>query len=256
MEYIAAYHTDVGISKKTNQDSLAIKVVETKNDKVAFAIVCDGMGGLSKGELASKEVIMAFSDWFDNTLIDDINNGKFQDNRLVEQWNEIIQIQNKRLAEYGEKNSLMLGTTVSAILLYKNDYYIVHVGDSRVYCMTDNVLQLTKDQTFIAREIAAGRMTEEQAKTDPRRSVLLQCVGASQIVEPEFVKGQVLKNAVYMLCSDGFRHHITEQEMLEKIGPNVVNSEKDMEFGCRYLTETVKNRKETDNITVAVIKTA
>lgn len=256
MEYIAAYHTDVGISKKTNQDSLAIKVVETSKGKVAFAIVCDGMGGLSKGELASKEVIMAFSDWFDNTLIDDINNQGFNEETLVGQWNDIIQTQNKRLGEYGEKNNLMLGTTVSAILLFNDEYYIVHVGDSRIYCMTDKVLQLTKDQTFIAREIAAGRMTEEQAKTDPRRSVLLQCVGASQVVEPEFVKGHTLKNAVYMLCSDGFRHQISEQEMLDKIGPGAVKTDQDIEFGCRYLTETVKSRKESDNITVAVIKTA
>ncbi len=255
MEYIAAYHTDVGISKKTNQDSLAIKVVETKNGKVAFAIVCDGMGGLSKGELASKEVIMAFSDWFDNTLIDSINSEGLNEEALVSQWNDIIQTQNKRLGEYGEKNNIMLGTTVSAILLYKNNYYIVHVGDSRIYCMTDKALQLTKDQTFIAREIEAGRMTVEQSKTDPRRSVLLQCVGASQVVEPEFVKGNVTKDAVYMLCSDGFRHQINEQEMLDKIGPAVVKSEQDIEFGCRYLTETVKNRKESDNITVAVIKT-
>lgn len=255
MKYIAAYHTDVGISKKTNQDSLAIKVVETQKGKVAFAIVCDGMGGLSKGELASKEVIMAFSDWFDNTLIDDINRDGLNEERLVGQWNDIIQTQNKRLGEYGEKNNIMLGTTISAILLYENDYYIVHVGDSRVYCMTDKVVQLTKDQTFIAREIAAGRMTEEQSKTDPRRSVLLQCVGASQIVEPEFVKGHITMNATYMLCSDGFRHQISEQEMIDKIGPAVVNSEQDIEFGCRYLTETVKKRKETDNITVAVIKT-
>ncbi|MBR3834167.1 MAG: serine/threonine-protein phosphatase [Lachnospiraceae bacterium] len=256
MEYIAAYHTDVGISKKTNQDSLALKVVETKKGKVAFAIVCDGMGGLSKGELASKEVIMAFSDWFDNTLIDDINAQGINEERLVSQWNDIIQTQNKRLGEYGEKNNIMLGTTVSAILLFNDDYYIVHVGDSRVYCMTDKVLQLTKDQTFIAREIAAGRMTEEQSKTDPRRSVLLQCVGASQVVEPEFVKGHAVKDAVYMLCSDGFRHQITEQEMIEKIGPDKVKTEQDIEFGCRYLTETVKNRKESDNITVAVVKTA
>ncbi len=255
MEYIAAYHTDVGISKKTNQDSLAIKVVETQKGKVAFAIVCDGMGGLSKGELASKEVIMAFSDWFDNTLVDDINKDGLNEERLVSQWNNIIQTQNKRLGEYGEKNNIMLGTTVSAILLYENDYYIVHVGDSRVYCLTDKVLQLTKDQTFIAREIAAGRMTVEQSKTDPRRSVLLQCVGASQVVEPEFVKGHALENAVYMLCSDGFRHQISEQEMMEKIGPSIVKTEQDIEFGCRYLTETVKNRKETDNITVAVVKT-
>lgn len=255
MKYIAAYHTDVGITKKTNQDSLAMKIVETSQGTVAFGIVCDGMGGLAKGELASKEVIMAFSDWFDNTLIDQINANGLDEGKLVSQWNDIIQVQNKRLGEYGEKNSIMLGTTVSAILLFNEDYYIVHVGDSRVYALSDRVLQLTKDQTFIAREIEAGRMTVEQSKTDPRRSVLLQCVGASQVVEPEFVKGRITKNTVYMLCSDGFRHQISEKEMLDKIGPSATSTEQDMEFGCRYLTETVKSRKESDNITVAVIRT-
>ena len=68
MEYIATYHTDVGTRKETNQDSLAIKVVNTKEGNVAFAIVCDGMGGLAKGEVASKEVIEAFCTWFDDTL--------------------------------------------------------------------------------------------------------------------------------------------------------------------------------------------
>lgn len=255
MEYIAAYHTDVGITKKTNQDSLAIKIVETKDGKVAFAIVCDGMGGLAKGELASKEVITAFCDWFDNTLVDDIENGAFEENRLVEQWNGIIQTQNKRLGAYGEQNHFQLGTTVSALLIYKNQYYIVHVGDSRIYQMSSEVLQLTSDQTFIAREIAAGRMTPEQAKTDPRRSVLLQCVGASPVVEPEFRKGDVLRNATYMLCSDGFRHQISNDEMMAKIGPAAAVDEEKMKYGCIYLTELVKNRKETDNITVALLRT-
>lgn len=255
MEYIAAYHTDVGITKKTNQDSLAIKIVDTKDGKVAFAIVCDGMGGLSKGEVASKEVIIAFCNWFDNILVDDIENGNFEESRLVEQWNEIVQTQNKRLGAYGEQNHLQLGTTVSALLLYKNQYYTVHVGDSRIYQLSSDVLQLTSDQTFIAREIAAGRMTPEQAKTDSRRSVLLQCVGASPVVEPEFRKGDVLRNAVYMLCSDGFRHQISNDEMMDKIGPVAATDEEKMKYGCIYLTELVKNRKETDNITVALIRT-
>ncbi|MGN0436768.1 MAG: PP2C family protein-serine/threonine phosphatase [Wujia sp.] len=254
MRYIASFHTDVGISKKTNQDSLAIKIVETKTGIVAFAIVCDGMGGLAKGELASKEVTLAFCDWFDNTLIQDIESGDFDENVLVKQWNDIVQQQNQRLGEYGAQNNFMLGTTLSAILMYKNNYYIVHVGDSRIYCMTDVCTQLTNDQTFVAREIAAGRLTPEQAKTDPRRSVLLQCVGASQVVEPQFTKGEIASNAVYMLCSDGFRHQISEQEMLEKIGPNIATDEEKMKYGCIYLTELVKNRKENDNISVAVIK--
>lgn len=255
MEYIAAYHTDVGITKKTNQDSLAIKVVETRLGKVAFAIVCDGMGGLAKGELASKEVIMAFCDWFDNTLVDDIEAGRFEEANLVTQWNDIVQTQNKRLGQYGEENHIQLGTTVSAMLIINNKYYTVHVGDSRIYQLAADVTQLTSDQTFIAREIAAGRMTPEQAKTDPRRSVLLQCVGASPVVEPEYRKGDVYSNVVYMLCSDGFRHQITPEEMLEKIGPNAVYNEEQMKYGCIYLTELVKNRRETDNITVVLIKT-
>lgn len=255
MEYIATFHTDVGITKKTNQDSLAIKVVETKDGPVSFGIVCDGMGGLAKGELASKEVIMAFCDWFDNTLVDEIQDGNFEEDNLINQWNDIIQSQNKRLGDYGEDNHLQLGTTISAILLYSNQYYITHVGDSRIYEIKDRVKQLTSDQTYIAREIAAGRMTPEQAKTDPRRNVLLQCVGASPVVEPEFIKGDVKKDAIYMLCSDGFRHHITPEEMIDKIGPVQAYDEEKMKYGCIYLTELVKNRGETDNITVALIRT-
>lgn len=256
MKYIVAYHTDVGTTKKTNQDSLAIKVIETKEGLVAFGIICDGMGGLAKGELASKEVIGAFCEWFDKEFTDDILADKFDEGRLIEQWNDIIQTQNTRLGKYGEENGLMLGTTVSAILMYKGQYYIVHVGDSRVYQLNkDNASQLTKDQTFIAREIAAGRMTPEQAKTDPRRSVLLQCVGASNVVEPEFTKGIVRDNTVYMFCSDGFRHQISNEEILENIGPNVEADEEKLKFGCMYLTELVKSRRETDNITVGLIRT-
>ena len=255
MEYIATYHTDVGTRKETNQDSLAIKVVNTKEGNVAFAIVCDGMGGLAKGEVASKEVIEAFCTWFDDTLVDEIQNGTFTEQNLVSQWDDIIQIQNRRLGAYGEENHLQLGTTVSAILLYKDQYYIVHVGDSRVYELTKTAKQLTNDQTFIARELAAGRMTPEQAKTDPRRCVLLQCVGASPVVEPEFTKGTATRNAVYMRCSDGFRHVITPEEIIEKIGPGEATDEEKMKYGAIYLTELVKNRGERDNITVAMVRT-
>ena len=86
MEYIATYHTDVGTRKETNQDSLAIKVVNTKEGNVAFAIVCDGMGGLAKGEVASKEVIEAFctiiSNKFMNT-VRDIRNASAHSNCLI-----------------------------------------------------------------------------------------------------------------------------------------------------------------------------
>ena len=256
MEFTATYNTDIGIRKNTNQDSLAIRIIDSPIGQVAFGIVCDGMGGLAKGELASREVIMAFCQWFDEKLTDMVLTDGFTVAKLRDDWNGIIQVQNQRLGKYGADNNLMLGTTVSAILMLNDEFYIVHVGDSRIYEMTQNGSRmLTNDQTFVAREVAMGRMTPEQAKIDPRRSVLLQCVGASPVVEPDFVKGHLKKDAVYMLCSDGFRHQISDEEMIDKLGPKACSSEEEMKYGCVYLTEVVKNRKETDNITVAVIKT-
>lgn len=255
MTYQAAYHTDVGIKKKTNQDSLAIKIVDTPKGQAVFAIICDGMGGLSKGELASKEVIFAYCNWFENSFAKMVDEDSFSPEVLKDQWATIAFYQNEKLKKYGEAQGIMIGTTLSAMLIYEDTYYIIHVGDSRVYEMTSDVRQLTKDQTFVAREVAAGRMTEEEAERDSRRSVLLQCIGASPVVEPEFIKGHVARNATYMMCSDGFRHKISKAEMLAKLGPIPSDSEESMKNNCQFLTDIVKERRETDNVTVLLIKT-
>ena len=63
---------------------------------------------------------------------------------------------------------------------------------------------------MVAREVELGHITPEEAEKDYRRSVLLQCVGASDQVYPDMFFGTTRLNAVYMLCSDGFRHEITE----------------------------------------------
>lgn len=255
MGFSAVYNTDVGIKKKTNQDSLAIKIAETPDGQAAFSLICDGMGGLAKGEVASKEVVNAYCEWFGTQFADMAVNGGFDEETLRYQWTKLAIEQNERIKAYGERNGIMLGTTLSALLIYKDRYYIIHVGDSRVYELSSTVRQMTTDQTLVAREVAAGRMTPEQAEVDSRRSVLLQCVGASPVVEPEFISGEVKAGAEYMICSDGFRHKITNEEILDRIGPGVCSTEEDMEQGCRFLTELVKYRKETDNITVVLIKT-
>ena len=61
MEFLATAHSDIGIKKKTNQDSVLIQIAKTDVGNIAFAMVCDGMGGLAKGELASATVIKAFA---------------------------------------------------------------------------------------------------------------------------------------------------------------------------------------------------
>ena len=82
MKFIVSANTDIGIARPTNQDSLSLKVLDTKQGYMVFVILCDGMGGLTKGELASTDVILAFEDWVRSKLPilseNDINNTQYK----------------------------------------------------------------------------------------------------------------------------------------------------------------------------------
>lgn len=251
MRFTATADTDIGISKKTNQDSALIKHASYDGGETLMAVVCDGMGGLSRGELASATVVRAFSNWFDEYLPYELEN---VDMKVIGgKWSLLLKDLNIKISEYGKKIDESLGTTFSGILFVGDEYLIVHVGDSRVYHVGTSMRQLTEDQTFIAREINRGTMTLEQAKTDKRRNLLLQCVGASEVVEPQVLCGKTEKGA-YMLCSDGFRHEITEDEMYESLNPINLMNKQAMHSNTKYLIEQVKSRKENDNISVILIK--
>lgn len=254
MNYIISANTDIGIVKNTNQDSLTVKVINTPQGRMVFAALCDGMGGLEKGEVASASVIRTFNNWV-TTQLPLLCNGPIDDSVLRSQWEAIITEQNESIKNYGARQGVKLGTTAVVMLLTQTRYYILNVGDSRAYEITDSVKQITNDQTFIAREIALGNMTEEQAKTDERRSVLLQCVGASDSVYPDMFFGDVKKDAVYLLCSDGFRHEITNEEIYEKLQPSVLFDDSTMMSNTAQLIELNKQRQERDNISVALVRT-
>lgn len=252
MRFVATADTDIGISKNTNQDSLLIKHATVDDKEILLAVVCDGMGGLAKGELASATVIRAFSDWFDDELPYELEN---LDLEIVgAKWSLLLKELNAQILEYSKNNNIDgVGTTFSGILFVDDKYVIGHVGDTRIYHIGESLKQLTTDQTFVAREISRGTMTIEQAKTDKRRNLLLQCVGASKVVEPQIITGKTQKGA-YMLCSDGFRHEISAAEIYESLNPiNLMNKDA-MHNNAKYLIEQVKSREEKDNISVLLIK--
>lgn len=256
MKYLIAVRTDVGIQKETNQDSCCIKVAETKYGQVVMSVLCDGMGGLSKGEVASATLIAAFCNWFDNEL-GTILSAKDAIDEAKSRWERIIKEQNQIIGAYGRSEHIQLGSTITAqLILYDGSYLIGHVGDSRAYCITNSsITQLTEDQTVVAREVKQGKLTPEKAETDPRRNVLLQCVGASKSVFPEFYYGKVSPQECYMLCSDGFRHLVTSDEIQYTFAPRNNTTEATMERNIEKLIDLNKYRHESDNITALLIKT-
>lgn len=255
MNYIISASTDIGISKSTNQDSFNARVYNTDFGKIVFAVMCDGMGGLSRGEVASSSLVKAFCKWSKERL-PILFKGSVDDSDIRNEWTDILINYNELIKAYGQRNGIKLGTTATVLFITENRYYITNVGDTRAYEITTQSSKvLTKDQTLAARAVELGVMTEEEARVDPGRSVLTQCIGASDVVCPDFFFGTTKKDAVYMLCSDGFRHEITEKEIYDFLNPNMMLNSDSMKQNIDILIETNKQRRETDNISVVAVRT-
>lgn len=253
MEILTAYCTDIGTVKKVNQDALLIKIAEYGELRIGLLCVCDGMGGLSMGEYASNYVTIKFSEWFENNLEHILYKSKSEwKTDIMNQWVDLLENSNKALEEFGDERGIRLGTTCTAMLIIDEEYYLIHIGDSRVYEVTDEIIQITQDHTLVAREIAMGRVRPEDAENDARRSVLLQCIGATKEINPHFLTGKVKCKATYILCSDGFRHTVTSKELLAGFSREKMLTESDIEKQCKYFVELNKSRQERDNISVIV----
>lgn len=250
MEYIVAADSDIGISKEINQDGICIKTAKAGSDNAALVLVCDGMGGLSKGEVASAAVINAFSEWFDNRLADEFDSWDMIKQDVL----DMLQKLNSKIMAYGQKNHFQLGTTATGMIVINSRYMIFHVGDTRIYKISYQLNPLTEDHTFINREIKLGTMTPEQARSDSRRNALTQCIGVTGEMSPDITFGAVESGANYMLCSDGFRHVLTDEEILENLSPRIVTTKTAMKIKMRSLIETVKERGEKDNISAAMFR--
>lgn len=251
MHFTATVDTDIGTAKSVNQDSALIKHAAAKGKEILMAMICDGVGGLDKGELASAAVVRGFSKWFDEELPYELKNLDMQ--AAADKWKKILKGLNKRIADYGKRSGIMLGTTFTGVLFAEDRYLAVNVGDTRLYRLDSSIRQLTTDHTFTAREVKCGRMSMQQAENDKRRSLLLQCIGAAGIVEPEVIFGNV-EEGVYLLCSDGFRNRISKDEIHEALRPGKLINKRTMHKSCRYLIDKAKSRNERDNITALLIK--
>ncbi len=250
MKVITSYYTDVGKVKTTNQDSMAVEIVNSPKGRIVFAMVCDGMGGLEQGELVSKEVVLSFKQWFDKEFVAMVADDSVTEHSICEEWKKTICSVNQKLMNYGTKHGKQIGTTLTMLLICQEDFYLCHVGDSRVYRVTKELAILTQDHTVVGNELRMGRITRKQAEHDPRRNMLLQCVGASAFIQPQMMKGRVTEETTFILCSDGFVHCLSSEEIYHKFRPEALQNKEDVAKACRSLSRLVMERGERDNITV------
>jgi len=253
MRFFYACQTDKGVARFTNQDSLLVKSVGVDGSAALLTAVCDGVGGLSRGEITSRQAAKMLGNWAEYELLHILEtdrSGEVLKRRFQQQFLEI----NKEIFFGNKRNGISSGTTMTALLLWENRYLLGHVGDSRAYAVTREVHQLSEDHSWVAGEVAAGRMTEEEAKYSTKKNVILRCIGADEDIEPQFLGGRIHENTVFVLCTDGFWHHVEMDEMLRYFSPESVVQENRLGEILYYLSSQVKLRGESDNITAVAVK--
>lgn len=253
LDFFAVANTDIGTRKSVNQDSFLVKLGNTQYGNLCMAIICDGVGGLEHGEVASQNVIKLFKEWFSNEL-KNIVSVEIDKYVLDESIENVVNEANELLIAYGSRNNIRLGTTLSLILFINNTFYTYHIGDSRIYKIDSKLYQLTQDHTLVAAKVKNGQISKEEARVSKEKHILLQCIGTNDSLKIDKNSGKYDTGDVFFICSDGLYNNLEEDEILRTLKNRAEINKETMKNSLNSLIQMVKHRGETDNITGIVIK--
>ena len=232
--------TDIGLVRENNQDAYDFGYFDNGD---CWAVVCDGMGGVSGGQVASaicvEKVSEAIKRGYRNKM--SVSSAK---NLLSTAINAANSAVFKQSLENIELKGM--GTTVVAVLVLGNLCVIAHVGDSRAYVLNDEISQITKDHSFVQLLIDTGKITEEEAKVHPDRNIITRAVGIEHVVDVEIDIVDINNNDKLLVCTDGLNGYVPDADILK-----IVNEYGDS--STEKLVETANNAGGRDNVTVVIM---
>ena len=204
------YATNKG-PKKVNEDRCWVRTGTDKNkNEFALGLVADGMGGYQAGDYASELVLSVIEDWW-NTRIPELMKGRNPLPQISIELDRVLHRINEQLLHRKQINGTTPGTTISLIFFHNRRYMVKHVGDSRIYKLSQSrgeywttqgsleetaplhldlmeteplnnasfgsLNQLTEDHSWVELQVKQGFLTKEQARRHHKRNVILQCLG-------------------------------------------------------------------------------
>ena len=232
--------TDIGLVRETNQDAFSFGSFDDGN---CWAVVCDGMGGVSGGQVASEICVEKVSEAIKRSYRKGITVSSAK-NLLT----TAINAANSAVFKEAQENIELkgMGTTVVAVLVLGSIAVVAHVGDSRAYLINDEINQITKDHSYVQLLIDTGKITEEEAKVHPDRNVITRAVGIEHVVDVEIDIVDINDNDKLLICTDGLNGYVPDADILKII----------KEYGdssTEKLVETANNAGGRDNVTVVML---
>ena len=247
MIYSCASH--IGKVRKNNEDYCKGEVIDTEFGSIGIFALADGMGGHNKGEVASKMAVENIVEFFKNNLLQS-NNIKIDyiDDIIKQAYHNVnYKIYQKSISD---KEFEGMGTTLVIAIVYKNNIYVANVGDSRCYLLNkDGFNKITIDHSVVEELVKAEVITEEEAKTHPRRNQITRAIGTEEMVIVDIFKQNIEPEDTILLTSDGLTGFVDDEDI-----KNILLQNKDI----NYLTEDLINKANDisgkDNISVVLIR--
>ena len=225
-----AVRSDLGLVRNNNEDSVYAGP--------RLLAIADGMGGHAAGEVASKIVIGALEPLDEDRRIDD----------LMRMLRDTVVEANHRIADAVKQRKDLegMGTTLTALRFVGSQVGLVHVGDSRAYLLRNNMLtQITHDDTYVQYLVDSGKLTPDEAKDHPRKSVILRALLGTE-VEPDVSIREARAGDRYLLCSDGLSDVVSTETIADAM------QIEDPQESADRLVELALRGGGPDNVTVIV----
>ena len=194
------------IGQRENQED---SIIQWNN---RLFVLCDGMGGHEKGEVASQTVCQSLATWFENNIKPD---KPFCDDQL----REAIEFAYTELDKYADDNPRQMGTTLTLLYIGSKGITAAHMGDSRIYHIRPDVgvLYLSRDHSLVFDLFQAGEITYEQMATFPQKNIVTRAMtpGEDNRMRSDIIHiTDIQPNDYFYMCSDGMMEKMTNNELL------------------------------------------
>ena len=175
-------------------------------------VLCDGMGGHEKGEVASQTVCQSLATWFENNLKPD---EPFSDDQL----REAIEFAYAELDKYADDNPRQMGTTLTLLYICSKGITAAHMGDSRIYHIRPEagVLYQSRDHSLVFDLFQAGEITYEQMSTYPQKNMVTRAMmpGEDNRMRPDIIHiTDIQPDDYFYMCSDGMMEKMTNEDLM------------------------------------------
>lgn len=202
--------SDVGVVRQNNQDYC---LAGEFSDGATWAVVCDGMGGANGGNVASETAARTISEKLNHGYHDAMN-----DNSMKHLIVSSIEAANATVFSRSRSDATLvgMGTTVVLAIIKNDSLYIAHVGDSRIYVITDqSINQLTVDHSVVQMMIARGEISADEAREHPQKNVITRALGIDDEVRIDYSQEIFNNGDIVLLCTDGLTNFVDDSTIFD-----------------------------------------